>query len=160
MKPAATKEDPSRKIIATNRKAYHDYFIEDRMEVGLALSGSEVKSLREGRANLKDSFVQFRGGEAFLVNAHVSAYGPASWTGHAPERDRKVLAHRRELDRWAGEVARSGVTCIPLQLYFKGARVKAEIALVKGKKLHDKRDTIREKDLKREADRDMRERRR
>lgn len=160
MRPASSKEDPARKVIATNRKAYHDYFIEDRMEVGLALSGSEVKSLREGRANLKDSFVQFRNGEAFLVNAHVSPYGPASWTGHAPERDRKILAHRRELDRWAADVARSGVTCIPLQLYFKNAKVKAEIALVKGKKLHDKRDTIREKDLKREADRDMRERRR
>ncbi|HKB70583.1 MAG TPA: SsrA-binding protein SmpB [Thermoanaerobaculia bacterium] len=160
MRPAASKGDPSRRVIATNRKAYHDYFIEDRMEVGLALSGSEVKSLREGRANLKDSFVQFRNGEAFLVNAHVSPYGPASWTGHAPERDRKILAHRRELDRWAADVARSGVTCIPLQLYFKNAKVKAEIALVKGKKLHDKRDTIREKDLKREADRDMRERRR
>jgi SsrA-binding protein len=148
------------KPVATNRKAFHDYFIEDRMEAGLALQGSEVKSLREGRANLKDSYVDFRGGEAFLVGAHISAYGPASWTGHLPERDRKLLMHRRELDRWSGAVSRSGVTCIPLQLYFKGARVKAEIALVKGKKLHDKRDAIREKDLKREADRAMRVRKR
>lgn len=158
MRPASRKEGFARKVVATNRKAYHDYFVEDRMEVGLALVGSEVKSLRDGRANLKDAFVQFRGGEAFLVNAHISPYGPASWTGHVPERDRKILMHRRELDRWSGAVARSGVTCIPLQLYFQGARVKAEIALVKGKKLHDKRDAIRQKDLKREADRAMRDR--
>jgi len=160
MRPTTSKDDPQHRVIATNRKAYHDYFIEGKMEVGLALSGSEVKSLRDGRANLKDAFVQFRSGEAFLVNAHISTYGPASWTGHAPERDRKVLMHRREIERWAEDVARNGVTCIPLQLYFKGAKVKAEIALVKGKKLHDKRDTIREKDLAREADREMRNTRR
>ncbi len=152
--PAGTKP------VATNRKAFHEYFIEDRLEVGLSLQGSEVKSLREGRANLKDAYVDFRGGEAFLVGAHISTYGPASWTGHLPERDRKLLLHRRELDRWAGAVTRSGMTCVPLQLYFKGARVKAEIALVRGKKLHDKRDAIREKDLKREADRAMRVRKR
>lgn len=159
MKPAASRADPARRVVATNRKAYHDFFVEDRIEVGLSLVGSEVKSLRDGRANLKDAFVQFRGGEAFLVNAHISAYGPASWTGHTPERDRKILMHRRELDRWSGAVARSGVTCIPLQLYFQGSRVKAEIALVKGKKLHDKRDAIRDRELTREADRAMRDRR-
>jgi SsrA-binding protein len=148
------------KIVATNRKAFHDFFVESKLEVGLALSGSEVKSLRDGKANLKDSFIHFRAGEAYLVGAHISSYGPASWTGHTPERDRKILMHRRELDRWASEVARSGVTCIPLKLYFKGARVKAEIALVKGKKLRDKRDTLRQKDLQREADRAMRERKR
>lgn len=146
--------------VATNRKAFHEFFIEDKMEVGLALQGSEVKSLREGRANLKDAYVDFRNGEAYLVGAHISTYSPASWTGHLPERDRKLLMHRRELDRWTGEVTRSGMTCVPLQLYFKGSRVKAEIALVRGKKLHDKRDAIREKDLKREADRAMRVRKR
>jgi len=144
--------------VATNRKAFHDYFIEDRTEAGLVLTGTEVKSLREGRAQLKDSYVQFRSGEAFLVGAHISPYGAGSWTNHLPERDRKLLLHRRELDRWAGAVATRGVSCVPLALYFKGSRVKAEIALVKGKKLHDKRDAIREKDLRREADRAMRER--
>ena len=144
--------------VATNRKAFHDYFIEDRTEAGLVLTGTEVKSLREGRAQLKDSYVQFRAGEAFLVGAHISPYGAGSWTNHLPERDRKLLLHRRELDRWAGAVATRGVSCVPLALYFKGSRVKAEIALVKGKKLHDKRDAIREKDLRREADRAMRER--
>jgi SsrA-binding protein len=160
VKGRASVREVESKTVATNRKAFHDYFIEDKLEVGLALAGSEVKSLREGRANLKDSFVHFRDGEAWLVGAHISAYGPASWTGHTSERDRKVLMHRRELDRWAAEVARSGVTCIPLKLYFKGARVKAEIALVKGKKLHDKRDALREKELSREADRAMRRARR
>jgi SsrA-binding protein len=149
---------PSVKPVATNRKAFHDYFIEDRAEAGLVLTGTEVKSLREGRAQLKDSYVQFREGEAFLIGAHISPYGSGSWTNHLPERDRKLLLHRREIDRWSGAVATRGVSCVPLSLYFKGAKAKAEIALVKGKKLHDKRDALREKDRQREADRAMRER--
>jgi SsrA-binding protein len=146
------------KPVASNRKAFHDYFIDDRIEVGLVLTGTEVKSLREGRAQLKDSYVQFRDGEAYLVAAHISPYGSGSWTNHLPERDRKLLLHRRELDRWAGAVATRGVSCVPLSLYFKGSRVKAEIALVKGKKLHDKRDAIRDREMRREADREMRKR--
>jgi SsrA-binding protein len=159
MKPQSARPPAQTvKPVATNRKAFHDYFIDDRIEVGLVLTGTEVKSLREGRAQLKDSYVQFRGGEAYLVGAHISPYGSGSWTNHLPERDRKLLLHRRELDRWAGAVATRGVSCVPLSLYFKGARVKAEIALVKGKKLHDKRDAIRDRELKREADREMRRR--
>ena len=160
MKPKApgTVKAPALKVVATNKKAYHDYFIDDRAEAGLALTGTEVKSLRAGRAQLKDSYVQFRDGEAFLVGAHISTYAAGSWTNHLPERDRKLLMHRRELDRWAGAVATKGVACVPLSLYFKGSHVKAEIALVKGKKLHDKRDAIRDRDLKREADREMRRR--
>lgn len=146
------------KPIASNRKAFHEYFIEDRIEVGLVLTGTEVKSLRGGRAQLKDSYVQFRDGEAYLVGAHISPYGAGSWTNHLPERDRKILLHRRELDRWASAVATRGVTCVPLSLYFKGSHAKAEIALVKGKKLHDKRDAIRDREIKREADREMRHR--
>ncbi len=149
---------PKVKSVAANKKALHDYFVEDRAEAGLVLTGTEVKSLRAGRAQLKDSYVQFRDGEAFLVGAHISAYAAGSWTNHLPERDRKLLLHRRELDRWAGAVATRGVSCVPLSLYFKGSHVKAEIALVKGKKLHDKRDAIRDRDLKREADREMRRR--
>jgi SsrA-binding protein len=159
--PKAAASSPAAKAVktvATNRKAFHDFFVEDRTEAGLVLTGTEVKSLREGRAQLKDSFVAFRGGEAFLVGAHISPYGAGSWTNHLPERDRKLLLHRRELDRWSSAVATRGVTCVPLSLYFKGSKVKAEIALVKGKKLHDKRDAIRDRDLKREADRDMRHR--
>lgn len=159
MKPQnARPKSETVKQVASNRKAFHDYFIDDRIEVGLVLTGTEVKSLREGRAQLKDSYVQFRDGEAYLVAAHISPYGSGSWTNHLPERDRKLLLHRRELDRWAGAVATRGVSCVPLSLYFKGSRVKAEIALVKGKKLHDKRDAIRNRELRREADREMRRR--
>lgn len=156
--PEGARAPVKNQPIASNRKAFHEYFIEDRTEAGLVLTGTEVKSLREGRAQLKDSYVQFRSGEAFLVGAHISAYGAGSWTNHEPERDRKLLLHKRELDRWAGAVARQGVSCVPLSLYFKGSRAKAEIALVKGKKMHDKRDSIRNRELKREADRAMRQR--
>jgi SsrA-binding protein len=159
VKRPAAAAGQSVKPVATNRKAFHDYFIEDRAEAGLVLTGTEVKSLREGRAQLKDSFVQFRGGEAYLVGVHISPYGSGSWTNHPPERDRKLLMHRREIDRWAGAVATRGVSCVPLSLYFKGAKAKAEIALVKGKKLHDKRAALREKDQRREAERAMRDRR-
>jgi SsrA-binding protein len=146
------------KPVATNRKAFHDYFIEDKTEAGLVLTGTEVKSLREGRAQLKDSYVLFRAGEAFLIGAHISTYAAGSWTNHLPERERKLLLHKREIDKWAGAVSTKGVACVPLSLYFKGRRAKAQIALVRGKKLHDKRDAIRDRDLRREADRDMRER--
>jgi SsrA-binding protein len=151
-------KEPAVKIVAKNRKAFHDYFIEDRAEAGLVLTGTEVKSLRDGRAQLKDSYVQFRSGEAYLIGAHISPYGAGSWTNHLPERDRKLLMHRRELDRWEGAVATRGLTCVPLSLYFKGSRAKAEIALVKGKKQYDKRATLREKDQRREADRAMKDR--
>jgi SsrA-binding protein len=159
MKPQSARPSAdSVRLVASNRKAFHDYFIDDRMEVGLVLTGTEVKSLRDGRAQLKDSYVQFRGGEAFLIGAHISPYASGSWTNHLPERDRKLLLHRRELDRWASAVATKGVACVPLSLYFKGSRAKAEIALVKGKKLHDKRDAIRERDQRRDAEREMRRR--
>jgi SsrA-binding protein len=157
-KRGAPAKDAAIKKVATNKKAFHDYFIEDRAEAGLVLTGTEVKSLRDGRAQLKDAYVQFRGGEAYLIGAYISPYGFGSWTNHLPERDRKLLMHRRELDRWAGAVATRGVTCVPLSLYFKGPRAKAEIALVKGKKLHDKRDALRERDQRRDAERAMRDR--
>jgi len=156
--PLAAAGASAIKTVATNRKAFHDFFIEDRAEAGLVLTGTEVKSLREGRAQLKDSYIAFRDGEAFLVGAHISPYGAGSWTNHIPERERKLLLHRREIERWASAVSTRGVTCVPLTLYFKGSRAKAQIALVKGKKLHDKRDAIRDRDLKREADRAMRRR--
>lgn len=157
-KASTTKARGGVQPVASNRKAFHDYFIEDRTEAGLVLTGTEVKSLRDGRAQLKDSYVLFRAGEAFLVGAHISPYGAGSWVNHLPERERKLLLHRREIHKWAGMVATRGVSCVPLSLYFKGARVKAEIALVRGKKLHDKRDAIRDRELKREADRAMRDR--
>jgi SsrA-binding protein len=156
---AQGREKAAVKPVATNRKAFHSYFVEEKTEAGLVLTGTEVKSLRQGRAQLKDSYVDFRGGEAWLVGAHISPYGSGSWTNHLPERDRKLLMHRRELDKWAGAVATRGVTCVPLSLYFKGSRAKAEVALVRGKKLHDKRDAIRDRELRREAEREMGRRR-
>src|ERR1700719_2680636 len=125
--PKTAAKSPSVKMVATNRKAFHDYFVEDRAEAGLVLTGTEVKSLRDGRAQLKDSYVQFRSGEAYLIGAHISPYSSGSWTNHLPERDRKLLMHRRELDRWAGAVATRGVSCVPLSVYFKNGRAKAEI---------------------------------
>jgi len=157
-----SKKEPGRapaiKVVARNKKAFHDYFVEDRAEAGLVLTGTEVKSLRDGRAQLKDAYVHFRDGEAYLVGAHISPYAAGSWTNHPAERDRKLLLHRRELDKWAGAVATRGVTCVPLSLYFKGSKVKTEIALVKGKKLHDKRRAIRDRELTREAARAVRDR--
>ncbi|HEY3202488.1 MAG TPA: SsrA-binding protein SmpB [Thermoanaerobaculia bacterium] len=156
--PSARPRADDVKPVTTNRKAFHDYFVSDRTEAGLVLTGTEVKSLREGRAQLKDSYVQFRNGEAYLIGAHISPYASGSWTNHLPERDRKLLLHRREIDRWSGAVATKGVACVPLVLYFKGSHAKVEIALVKGKKQHDKRDAIRSRELKREAEREMRRR--
>jgi SsrA-binding protein len=146
--------------IASNRKAFHDYFIEDRAEAGLVLTGTEVKSLREGRAQLKDSFVHFRDGEAYLVGAHISPYGSGSWTNHAPERDRKLLLHRREIGQLGKKVAERGMTLVPLALYFSDGRVKVELGLAKGKEGIDKRRSIADRDARRQMERAMRERER
>lgn len=141
--------------IAVNRRARHDFFIEETYEAGLVLTGSEVKSLREGRANLKDSYGRIDRGEAWLFNAHISPYGPASQFGHEPTRTRKLLLHQREIERLAGKVKERGFTLIPLRLYFKKGRVKVDIGLARGKKQFDKRAAIRERELEREADRAM-----
>lgn len=146
--------------IATNRKAYHEYFIEEKMEAGVALSGTEVKSLRAGRANLTDGFVAVDTGEAWLWNVHISPYEAGSYNNPDPKRKRKLLLHKREITKLAGKIQRTGATCVPLSLYFKGAKVKAEIALVTGKKLYDKRDTIRKREGDREARAAMKEGRR
>jgi len=145
------KRDETIRPLATNRKAFHEYFIEEKLEAGVALTGTEVKSLREARANLTDGYVAVEGGEAWLHNVHVSPYQAGSWTNPDPKRKRKLLLHKREIVRLASKIQRTGATCVPLSLYFKGAKVKAEIALVTGKKLHDKRETIRKRESDREA---------
>jgi len=145
------KKDETVRGIATNRKAFHEYFIEEKFEAGVALTGTEVKSLRDARANLTDGYVAVERGEAWLHNVHVSPYQSGSWTNPDPTRKRKLLLHKREIVRLAAKIQRTGATCVPLSLYFKGAKVKAEIALVTGKKLHDKRDTIRKRESDREA---------
>ncbi len=121
------------------------------MEAGVVLTGTEVKSLREGRASLVDGYVAVEGSEAWLWNVHIAPYEAGSWTNPDPKRKRKLLMHRREIDRLAGKIQKTGATCVPLSVYFKGARVKVEVALVTGKKLHDKRETIRRREADREA---------
>jgi SsrA-binding protein len=135
------------KIVADNRQARFNYFIEESFEAGLVLQGSEVKSIRDGKVQLKDSFVAFIGDEAFLQNSHISVYEKSSHNNHEPERRRKLLLNRSELSKIFSSLREKGLTCVPLKLYFKNGRVKVEIALVKGKKLHDKRETIKKRDV-------------
>lgn len=139
------------KTVVTNRRARREYFIEDTYEAGLVLTGSEIKSVRAGRANLQDSYVTVRDGEAWLLNSHIAPYKQASVQNHEPKRERKLLLHRRQIDRLAGKVQAKGYTIIPLRLYLKNNRAKVEIALAKGKKLYDKRDDL----AKRQAQRDI-----
>jgi SsrA-binding protein len=147
------------KLIAENRKARHDYFIDERFEAGIVLSGAEVKSLREGRANLKDAYARItRRGEVFLVGMHVSAYGHATHEVIDPERERKLLLHRAEIDRLAGKVRERGFTLVPTKLYFKDGRAKVEIGLARGKEHRDKREAIRQAEGRREIERVMKSR--
>jgi SsrA-binding protein len=140
-----------KKIIATNRKAHRDYFIEETHEAGMVLTGSEIKSIRARRVNLRDGYVQVRNGEVWLMNTHIAPYKQASRQNHEPKRDRKLLMHRREINRLQGKAQEKGYTIVPLRLYLRNNRAKVEIALVRGKKLYDKRRAI----AKRDADRDM-----
>lgn len=148
-------KDKGRSLIASNRKARHDYHIEDTFEAGLALRGTEVKSLRMGRASLVDGFAMFTGDELYLENVHIPEYLNGTWTNHAPRRRRKLLLHRQELDKIAHKTRESGRTIVPLSMYFKDGRVKVEIALATGKKAYDKRHALRERQDRREAERAM-----
>ena len=147
-----TKEARERDI-TVNRRAFHDYAITERWEAGLVLTGSEVKSLRENRAHLKDAYARFFGEELFLVGSHISPYGPASQFGHDPIRTRKLLLNRSEIDRIRGKVLERGLTLVPLRLYWSKGRAKVEVGLGKGKKLYDKRASIRERMERRDVDR-------
>jgi len=138
--------------IARNRKAYHDYQVLEKFEAGIVLKGTEVKSLREGRCTLKDSYATVLDGELFLLNCHISHYTPAARMNHDPERSRKLLMHRREIDRLFGRVQQKGLTLIPLRVYWREGRAKVELGLCKGKDVHDKRHALKEKEMKREAD--------
>lgn len=150
------KSDKSRdRDIAVNRRARFEYHIEETLEAGVVLLGSEIKALREGKANLKDSYGRIEGDEVWLWNAHISPYAPASQFGHEPLRTRKLLLHRDQIARLTGKVKERGLTLVPLRLYFKSGRAKIELALGRGKKQHDKRDSIREREVKREMDRAM-----
>jgi SsrA-binding protein len=141
------------KLVCRNRKAYFEYHIDDLYEAGLVLKGTEVKSLRLGKANIEDSFARFRDGEVFLLNAHISPYPHAAGQNHDPTRPRKLLLHRREMKRLLGKLTERGYTLIPLKLYFKNEHAKIELGLAKGKKKFDKRETIRRREEQRELER-------
>ena len=146
------------KVLAENRKARHDYFIEDTLECGIALQGTEVKSIRGGQMNLKDSYVQVKNGELFVVGMHVSPYDKGNIFNHDPFRTRKLLAHKQEINRLNKVVQQDGMSLVPLKVYLKDGKVKVELAVAKGKKLYDKRAAAAERDAGREMDRRMKER--
>jgi SsrA-binding protein len=147
------------KVIARNRRARHEYHIEDVFEAGLVLTGTEVKSLRAGRASLADGFAQVSDHEIFLHNVHIPQYTQGTWTNHEPRRTRKLLMHRREIDKLAAETAERGLTLVPLSLYFKDGKAKVELGLARGKRTYDKRHDLARKDAAREVERALRRRR-
>jgi len=149
-----------RKIVTTNRKARHDYEILDTHEAGIALMGSEIKSIRAGSVNLRESYVQARGEELWLINAHIASYEQAGIYGHEPLRPRKLLLHRREIDRLLSRVQEKGLTIIPLMMYLTKGIAKVEIAVARGKKQYDKRESLRERDTQRQIERTLRDRER
>lgn len=155
----AAPEEKERKLVATNRRARFEYEILDTYEAGIVLRGPEVKSLRNGKASLGDAYAHVHRGELYLANAHIGPYEQASRENVDPRRERKLLLHRAEIARLAGDVSERGFTIVPLSLYFKNGRAKVEIALARGKKLHDKRDTIRRREEEREVQRTLRGRR-
>jgi SsrA-binding protein len=142
--------EPGRKLIAQNKKARHDYHIDETYEAGLALLGTEVKSLRAGRASLVDAYGRIKDGEVWLEGAHIPEYDQGSWTNHEPRRSRKLLLHREEIAKLIGKTKESGLTLVPLSLYFKDGKAKVEIALARGKKAYDKRQTLAARDAERE----------
>jgi SsrA-binding protein len=146
------------KIVAQNRKAFHDYAIEETVEAGMVLMGTEVKSLRDGKANLKDSYVIIKDEEVYLLNCHISPYSHGNIMNHEPLRTRKLLLHRKEIVRLQGKAAQKGYSLIPLKIYFKDGRAKVEIGLAKGKRQYEKRETIKKKEADREIERAMKTR--
>ena len=146
-------KEVGRKLIAQNKKARHDYSIEDVYECGIVLTGTEVKSLRAGRASLIDGYAHVSNGELWLSGVHIPEYTEGTWTNHTPRRDRKLLVHKNELNKLIGKLKDSGTTLVPLQLYFKDGKAKVEIAVAKGKKAHDKREAIKEREADREVSR-------
>jgi len=142
-------------VVAKNRKAYHDYFIQETYEAGLMLVGTEVKSLREGKANLKESYALIKDGEMFLLNCHISPYSHGNIENHDPLRTRKLLLHKKEISKLWGKTSQQGLTLVPLKIYFKNGKAKVEIGLAKGKRQYEKRESIKEREVKREIERHL-----
>jgi len=154
-KQSPLRDGAERAVVARNKKAFHDYHIGDTWEAGLVLTGTEVKSLRAGRASLVDGFTEVDNGEAWLMGVHIPEYTQGTWTNHTPRRRRKLLLHRTEIDRIASKVAEKGFTVVPLALYFTGGRAKVEIGLGKGKRSYDKRQAMASRDARRETEREL-----
>jgi SsrA-binding protein len=148
-------KETGRKLIAQNKKGRHDFFIDEVFEAGLVLMGTEVKSLRAGRATLTDGYASIKDGELWLSGVHIPEYNEGSWTNHEPRRERKLLMHKREMVKLIGKLKESGLTLIPLSLYFKDGKAKVEMGLARGKKAHDKRASLMEKQASREIDREL-----
>ncbi len=146
------------KVITTNRRAFHDYHMLESVEAGLALTGTEIKSIREGRVNLTEAYVRPENGEVWLLNAHIARYDPGSYMGHEAGRPRKLLLHRRQIGELAAKVAEKGLTLVPTKLYLKDSRAKLEVSLARGKKLYDKRETIMRRETEREIERAVKQR--
>ena len=157
---ASQAREPGDRPIATNRRARHEYEILETFEAGIVLRGTEVKSLRDGLVNFKDSYASVRNGEGWLLGCHINPYSHGTDANHDPERDRKLLLHKKEIDRLGGKISEKGLTLVPLRLYFKDGRAKVELGLARGKKLHDKRATLREREVRREMDKTARAARR
>ena len=153
------KSGSSVKVICKNRRAFHEYQILDKLECGIVLQGTEVKSLREGKAVLEDAYAKLDKGEVWLLNSDIQEYSRGSWTNHKPRRPRKLLMHRREIHKFAGRASDKGLTLVPLRLYFKNGMAKVEIGIGRGKQLHDKRETKKKVEAQREIQREMRRRR-
>ncbi len=145
------KQEQGEKLLATNRKAFHEYFVLEKLEAGIALLGTEVKSAREARVNLKDSYAAVKDGEAFLINCHISPYSHGNRENHDPLRRRKLLLHMREIRKLIGKSQEKGLTLVPLRMYLKRGRIKVELGVARGKKLYDKRETERRKEVERET---------
>ena len=141
------------KTVATNRKAYHNYHVQDSLEAGVALTGTEIKSIRAGRVNLADAYVRPENGELWLLNAHIARYEAGSYMSHEPNRPRRLLLHRKQINNFSSQLAEKGLTMVPTKLYLKDSRAKVAIALAKGKKLYDKRETITRREVEREIGR-------
>jgi SsrA-binding protein len=158
--PPKTEREKAQKVIADNRKAFHDFHVLDSWEAGVVLLGTEVKAVREGRVNLRDSFARMEKGEVWLMNVHISPYSHSGYAFHEERRQRKLLLHQHEIQKLTGKVKEKGLTMVPLQMYFKNGRVKVNLALVKGKQAHDKRETIRRREVDRETRAAVKERQR
>jgi SsrA-binding protein len=159
-KPEKSEREAAQKNIAENRKAYHDYHVIETFEAGVALLGTEVKSIREGRVNLRDSYAQVKDGEVFVHNVHIQPYSHRGYADHPPMRARKLLLHSHEIRKLIGKTVERGMTLVPLRMYFKNGRVKVALALAKGKQAHDKRDAIKKREVDRETRAAVKERRR